>query len=345
MSNGELYIVAKPQFERNAQGLSQLSIVDVWIVPDNGQGPAPALIGDRRGPGAQTRCGCPDQQANVPQMRPDFQQNFQAQQHLTLVRTPRGWEIRYDNDPRWSPYSNLDQSYQIPRSQQFALDPRWQTQVDPRLQYLNPQEQMRWQRQQAAVDPGFQRWVFEQRYAEMMAQQQQQQFRPQPRRQGRATYGVDPNTGALLDRRNQEMRRQFEGLDQGYAGQQYVPQGRARYGVDPRTANLLAQRDLEIRRQALEMQGYPQQQYQASPMPNDSTPWTAKQHNMRGWGDNLDFDPTGTGVRDSVGNYLNRFSPPRRPGANPNQSGSYAPTWQGAFDSTLRSFGDYIRGR
>lgn len=191
------------------------------------------------------------------------------------------------------------------------------------------------------------------------------QVAPAPRPQGRATYGVDPNVGLTLEQRNQDMRRQVDQLESGYQPRAAVPQGRARYGVDQRTAADIIRRDSEVRDQTAQLDDYifdrppdkqqyrPQYQPQAPFDPQasvDPNRWRPRQGNLRSWDQNLDFDPDGTKIKQNVGTYLGRYGPPSQQNRNPN--GVYGPSLlspqgiiENSVDSTLRSWGNYIRGK
>lgn len=185
---------------------------------------------------------------------------------------------------------------------------------------------------------------------------------PQARPQGRATYGVDPSIGLTLERRNQQMRQEVDQFEGGlWNPRPSVPQGRARYGVDQRTGAEMARRDSAVRDQTSQLddeifnrppaqqQYRPQYQY-APQAQGDPTRWQPRAGNLRSWEDNLDFDPDGTKIRENVGKYLGRYGPTNQPTRNPN--GVYGPSplspqgmIEGSVDSTLRSWGNYIRGK
>jgi hypothetical protein len=110
MSNGEVFFVAKPRIEMTASGQSDISIVDVWVVPDNGQGRIPTNIDELRGGSYPRQNFQNDQQRSY--------QPFSAIQHMTLVRTQRGWELQQGGDPRLEPY-------RVPRISQDNVDPRY----------------------------------------------------------------------------------------------------------------------------------------------------------------------------------------------------------------------------
>lgn len=208
------------------------------------------------------------------------------------------------------------------------------------------------------------------RYAEQQQQELPQWSRPaqtwsqppQARPQGRATYGVDPSIGLTLERRNQQMRQEVDQFEGGYwNNRQTVPQGRARFGVDPRTGAEIARRDSQVRDQTSQLddaifnrpatQPQYRPQYQNDPQAQgDPTRWQPRIGNLRSWEDNLDFDPDGTLIRENVGKYLGRYGPTNQPTRNPN--GVYGPSplspqgiIEGSVDSTLRSWGNYIRGK
>ncbi len=110
MSNGEVFFVAKPRIEITASGQSDISIVDVWVVPDNGQGRVPTSIDELRGGSYPRR--------NFQNYQQRSYQPFSAIQHMTLVRTQRGWELQQGGDPR------LEQ-YRVPRISRDNVDPRY----------------------------------------------------------------------------------------------------------------------------------------------------------------------------------------------------------------------------
>ncbi|MDZ4833146.1 MAG: hypothetical protein SGJ27_05030 [Candidatus Melainabacteria bacterium] len=520
MSNGEMFIVAKPHFETTASGQSEISIVDVWIVPDNGQGRVPTNIDELRAGDAPRFNTTQDSQRFYQPLA--VQNNFQ---HMTLYRTPRGWEIQHDVDPRL-------ERFRVPRISQDQVDPRYaqnefrsncacshrdqpsQFYVEPRSQFrvqrdprrqsrveVNPQNRTRDQRylqvdyqrqyqdelrrmpnqelqeryeilmrrrqeeqqnlRTQKIDPRLPEAQYKKQYqlevqrreqvelqrkadaelqrtyeVEMRRRVNEQQQKTQlpnqgscdqrddaprtndeeqrrqyeiesrrryememqrrlnesqrrtapqpqpennsapqpwqrppqaaaPRPQGRAAYGVDPGMGLLLERRNQEMRREVDLLEGGEwnPGRPAAPQGRARYGVDPRTARELARRDVQDRQDAIDLddaifnrpqsqQYRPQYQGQAPYVPQaqvDPERWNPRGGNLRTWKDGLDFDPERK-LGQNVGNYLNRYGPTNQPARDPN--GVYGPSpfspqgiIEGSVDSTLRSWGNYLRGK
>ncbi len=169
MPNEEVFIVAKPHFERTSSGQNEISIVDVWIVPENGQGRVPANIDDRRA-GEAPRCGTQDQQRFYQPLTSQYLNN--SFQHMTLVRTARGWEIQPDVDPR-APQYRVPRMSPQPVDQRYVpdiyrggncgcygerppayMEPR-RPYVDPRTQYMEPQAQYRIQIEPpySSVDP------------------------------------------------------------------------------------------------------------------------------------------------------------------------------------------------
>jgi hypothetical protein len=168
---------------------------------------------------------------------------------------------------------------------------------------------------------------------------------------------------------NQQDRRDIDRVEGGFRPlTPGAPQSRARYGVNPGQGSMLSDLEQNTRREVDAMEGYyrpadrtPSQgqrppAYIPRELPTDSTRWSPNRGSVRTFEDHLDFDKDGKLIKKSVGDYLGKYGPAQRPpapGSTANPNGMYAPQQplsipgmiQNGVDSSLRQFGDYLRGR
>ncbi|MBX9666355.1 MAG: hypothetical protein K2X93_02005 [Candidatus Obscuribacterales bacterium] len=90
MSNEEFLIVAKPRFEPNSSGGSDLSIVDVWFVPDDKQKTPLAADCKPGSPATSDYSGNFDRYSFYRSRQPLVPVPVQ---HMVMYRTPSGWQM------------------------------------------------------------------------------------------------------------------------------------------------------------------------------------------------------------------------------------------------------------